>query len=141
LEGTEELDVPTFKKHIINLASAGMGVLVAGSMGEAHHLEPEERIILIRAAREALDSIGLTHVPVIAGTGIGSTKGTIEITRQAAEAGADYSIVIASGYYAGALNNEALVRFFVEVAAASPIPVIVYNCMFLAQSLSDFHLT
>ncbi|KAF8609959.1 dihydrodipicolinate synthetase [Ceratobasidium sp. AG-I] len=127
LEGTEELDVPTFKKHIIYLARSGMGVLVAGSMGEAHHLEPEERITLIRAAREALDSVGLTTVPIIAGTGIGSTKGTIEITRQAAEAGADYSIVIASGYYAGALNADSLTRFFIDVAAASPIPVIVYN--------------
>ncbi|CAE6494822.1 unnamed protein product [Rhizoctonia solani] len=127
LEDTEELDVPTFKKHIIYLARAGMGILVSGSMGEAHHLTPEERVILIHAAREALDSIGHTTTPVIAGTGIGSTKGTIELTRQAAEAGADYSIVIASGYYAGALNNEALTRFFLEVAAASPIPVIVYN--------------
>ncbi|KAJ1309811.1 hypothetical protein OPQ81_006576 [Rhizoctonia solani] len=127
LEGTEELDVPTFKRHIIYLARAGMGVLVAGSMGEAHHLTPEERVILIRAAREALDSIGQTTTPIIAGTGIGSTKGTIELTRQAAEAGADYSIVIASGYYAGALNSEALTRFFLEVAAASPIPVMVYN--------------
>ncbi|QRW14512.1 dihydrodipicolinate synthetase family protein [Ceratobasidium sp. AG-Ba] len=127
LEGTEELDIPTFKKHIIYLARAGMGILVSGSMGEAHHLEPEERVTLIRAAREALDSVGFTHVPIIAGTGIGSTKGTIEITRQAAAAGADYSIVIASGYYAGALNSDALVRFFLDVAAASPIPVIVYN--------------
>ncbi|KAB5596489.1 Dihydrodipicolinate synthetase family protein [Ceratobasidium theobromae] len=127
LEGSEELDVPTFKKHIIYLARAGMGILVSGSMGEAHHLTPEERVILIHAAREALDSVGLTTVPVIAGTGIGSTKGTIELTRQAAEAGADYSIVIASGYYAGGLNNESLTRFFLDVAAASPIPVIVYN--------------
>ncbi|KAG8713719.1 hypothetical protein FRC08_012910 [Ceratobasidium sp. 394] len=127
LEGTEELDVPTFKRHIIYLARAGMGVLVSGSMGEAHHLDSEERIVLIRAAREALDSVGLTRVPVIAGTGIGSTKGTIELTRQAAAAGADYSIVIASGYYAGALNSDSLVRFFLDVAAASPIPVIVYN--------------
>ncbi|KAF8758595.1 Dihydrodipicolinate synthetase [Rhizoctonia solani] len=107
LEDTEELDVPTFKKHIIYLARAEW---------EFWSL-----------AREALDSIGHTTTPVIAGTGIGSTKGTIELTRQAAEAGADYSIVIASGYYAGALNNEALTRFFLEVAAASPIPVIVYN--------------
>lgn len=112
-----------------------MGILVSGSMGEAHHLEPEERITLIRAAREALDSVGLTTVPVIAGTGIGSTKGTIEITRQAAEAGADYSIVIASGYYAGALNPDSLVRFFLDVAAASPIPVIVYNCEYFLTKL------
>lgn len=117
-----------------------MGILVSGSMGEAHHLTPEERVILIHAAREALDSVGLTTVPVIAGTGIGSTKGTIELTRQAAEAGADYSIVIASGYYAGGLNNESLTRFFLDVAAASPIPVIVYNCACFLPNNAKFRL-
>jgi L-threo-3-deoxy-hexylosonate aldolase len=53
---------------------------------------------------------------------------TIQLTKEAAEAGADFSIVIASGYYAGALSKAALKKFFVDVADASPIPVMVYNC-------------
>jgi len=105
-----------------------MGILLSGSMGEAHHLEPSERITLIKAAREALDNAGFLRVPIIAGTGAGSTRATIELTKQAAEAGADYSIVIASGYFAGALDTPALKAFFVEVAEKSPIPVIIYNC-------------
>lgn len=105
-----------------------MGILLCGSMGEAHHLEPQERIQLIKAARQVLDENNLSHVPIIAGTGAGSTRQTIALTRQAAEAGATYSIVIASGYYAGALDYPALKAFFVEVADNSPIPVMIYNC-------------
>lgn len=99
-------------------------------MGEAIHLSYSERVKLIHAARKALDGAGLSHVPIIAGTGAGSTRETIELTNQAATAGADYVIVITSGYFAGALanNRAALKAFFVEVAEKSPIPVLIYNC-------------
>ncbi|CDZ97447.1 DapA-like [Phaffia rhodozyma] len=126
-DANEELDVDTFSRHIVYLAKLGMYPVVAGSMGEAHHLTPSERKTLIIAARKALDDAELVDVPIIAGTGVGSTRGTIELSRECAEAGADCAIVIASGYYAGALNKEALIKFFVDVADASPIPVMIYN--------------
>lgn len=66
-------------------------------MGEAHHLSPSERITLITSSRKALDDAGLTEVPIIAGTGVGSTRETIELSKQAAEAGADCAIVISPG--------------------------------------------
>lgn len=97
-------------------------------MGEAIHLSHAERTTLIKTARRALDEAGYTDVPIIAGTGAGSTRETIELSHEAAEAGADYAIVIASGYFAGALNPKALKAFFTEVAEKSPIPVIIYNC-------------
>ena len=86
--------------------------------------------MLIRAARRVLDEAGLTEVPIVAGTGTGSTRETIELTKEAALAGADYAIVIASGYFAGVLanNKQALKDFWEEVAEKSPIPVIIYNC-------------
>ncbi|KAF5330916.1 hypothetical protein D9619_005439 [Psilocybe cf. subviscida] len=126
---TEDLDIPTFEKHVLKLASAGVGPLIAGSMGEAIHLSHSERVKLIHAARKTLDNAGLTQVPLIVGTGAGSTRETIELTNEAATAGADYAIVIASGYFAGALanNRAALKAFFVEVAQKSPIPVMIYN--------------
>lgn len=99
-------------------------------MGEAIHLSHAERVKLIHAARKALDGAGFSHIPTIVGTGAGSTRETIELTNEAASAGADYAIVIVSGYFAGALggNKQALKAFFVEVAEKSPIPVIIYNC-------------
>jgi 4-hydroxy-2-oxoglutarate aldolase len=104
--------------------------LLAGSNGEAIHLSHDERVTLIKAARRVLDSSGFEHVPIIAGTGGGSTRETIHLCKAAAAAGADYAIVITPGYFAGALarNRDALKAFYTEVAAKSPIGVILYNC-------------
>lgn len=99
-------------------------------MGEAIHLSHEERTTTIQTARRALDAAGLEHVPIIVGTGAGSTRETIQLCHKAAEGGADYVIVITSGYFAGALigNKSALKAYFQEVSEKSPLPVIVYNC-------------
>ncbi|EAU88513.1 dihydrodipicolinate synthetase [Coprinopsis cinerea okayama7 len=129
LPESEDLDLPTFERHLAKVAAAGVGPLIAGSMGEAIHLSPDERITLIRTARKVLDEAGFVDVPIIAGTGAASTRETVQLTRQAAEAGADYAIVIASGYFAGALatNRQALKDYWTEVSEKSPIPVMIYN--------------
>lgn len=104
-------------------------------MGEAIHLSHPERVKLIQVARNVLDDAdaALTHVPIIAGTGAGSTRETVELTLQAVNAGADYAIAIASGYFAGVLanNRAALKAFWAEIADKSPIPVMIYNCTFI----------
>lgn len=61
-------DVPTFTGHVVRLAQANVWPVICGSMGEAHHLTNEERVTLIKAAREALDQAGLTDTPIMAGT-------------------------------------------------------------------------
>jgi len=129
LPDSEDLDIPSFEAHVVRIASAGVGPLIAGSMGEAIHLSHAERLVLIRSARKALDAAGFLDVPLIVGTGAASTRETVELTAAAAKAGADYAIVIASGYFAGALagNHAALKAFWTEVSEKSPIPVIIYN--------------
>ena len=99
-------------------------------MGEASHLSRAERVTLIQSARRALDGAGLTQIPIIAGTGSGSTRETIELTKDAAAAGADYVLVIASGYFAGVLtmHREALKSYWSEISQQSPVPVMIYNC-------------
>jgi len=126
---TEDLDLDTFAKHVVRIARAGVGPVICGTMGEAHHLSSNERALLIQTARHALDVASLTHVPIIAGTGMPSTRATIELTKEAAGAGADYAIVISSGYFAGAIasNKQAQKKFWTDVADASPIPVMIYN--------------
>ncbi|OJT08184.1 L-threo-3-deoxy-hexylosonate aldolase [Trametes pubescens] len=126
---TEDIDLQSFSAHVVRLAKAGVKPLLSGSMGEAHHLSHAERATLIKTARQALDEAGFTSVPIIAGTGAGSTRETVELSVEAAAAGADYTIVICSGYFAGALagNRKALKAFWTEVAEKSPIPVIIYN--------------
>lgn len=123
-------DLEALAKHVVRTAKAGVRPLLAGSMGEGVHLTHEERVALIKAARAALDDAGFTTVPIVAGTGTGSTRETVELSKEAAAAGADYTIVITSGYFAGVLanNKKAQKAFFKEVSEKSPIPVIIYNC-------------
>ncbi|KAH7105049.1 dihydrodipicolinate synthetase [Auriculariales sp. MPI-PUGE-AT-0066] len=125
--GTEDLDLDSFTKHVVRTAQAGVPPVVAGSMGEAHHLTSAERVALVRAARAGLDAAGLNDVPIIAGTGLAGTRVTIELTREMAAAGADVAIVISAGYFVGGLNKKAQKQLFNDVADASPIPVMVYN--------------
>ncbi|TFK96158.1 dihydrodipicolinate synthetase [Pterulicium gracile] len=127
LPDSEDLDIPSYEAHVVRVASAGVGPLLAGSMGEAVHLSPVERITLIKVARKALDTRGLTHVPLIVGTGAPSLRETHELTKAAADAGADAVIVIASGYFAGAMTKDSLKDYFLQIAKRSPVPVMLYN--------------
>lgn len=86
----------------------------------------QERTALIVAGREALDSINLTTIPIVAGIGATSTRESIQLAKEATAAGADFAIAIPPGYYAGALkanDSVAIKNFFVDVAEGSPIPV------------------
>ncbi len=126
----EDLDLDALRAHVVFVAKAGTIPVVAGSAGEAPHLTAAERATLVRTARAALDAAGLSTVPLVAGVGAPSTRETIQLSKEAAAAGADFAMVIPPGYYAGQLlkNNSAAVRrFFCDVAAASPLPVILYN--------------
>ncbi|WRT69660.1 uncharacterized protein IL334_006650 [Kwoniella shivajii] len=123
----ENLDLDTYRKHVVKLAKVGMQPVVCGSMGEAFHLTDDERFTLFKETRKALDEAGLHDTVIIAGTGGNSTRQTIRLSKLAAEAGADVVIVIPPGYYAGALQKPALKQFFMDVQAASPIPVMIYN--------------
>jgi 4-hydroxy-2-oxoglutarate aldolase len=136
-------DIPSFEAHVLRVAHAGVSPLIAGSMGEAIHLARAERTLLIKAARKVLDGAGHYLMPIIAGTGAASTRETLELCSDAAAAGADYCIVIASGYFAGVWgrNKDALRAFFVEVAQRSPIPVMIYNCEFGSSIKSSVNVT
>lgn len=129
-DATESLDLPTLSRHAVRLARAGVtGLAVQGSNGEAVHLTDAERAAVITATRAALDDAGFRTMPVIVGAGAQSTRQTIALCRQAAECGGDAVLVLPPGYYQGlfAASEETVLGFFREVAAASPLPVLVYN--------------
>ncbi|KAL6825244.1 hypothetical protein V8C40DRAFT_266150 [Trichoderma camerunense] len=125
----DEIDYVAFANHAKYVTSPGVLPIVSASMGEAVHLTSQERIKLIQTLRTALDSISLQKTPIVAGVGGNSTRETVQLARDAAAAGADFALVVAPGYWAGYLkgNPAAVKRFFVDVAAGSPIPVVIYN--------------
>ncbi|OAQ60128.1 aldolase-type TIM barrel [Pochonia chlamydosporia 170] len=125
----DKLDLNAYKEHAKYVAAAGVLPVASASIGEAAHLDRSERIEVIKALRDALDAIGLHKTPIVAGVGATSTRETIQLAKDAASVGADFVLVVAPGYYAGVLksNTAAMRNFFVDVAAASPVPVIIYN--------------
>lgn len=99
------------------------GLVVAGSTGEAPLLDEIEILRLTEWARETAPD----GVAVVTGTGCESTRGTVRLTRLAAEAGAGAVLVRPPAYYAGAMTEEALSVHYRTLADASPIPVILYH--------------
>jgi 4-hydroxy-tetrahydrodipicolinate synthase len=97
------------------------GVVVNGTTGEASTLSEDERVSLIRAALEAIGDRAI----VVAGTGTNSTAHSIELTRQAAEAGA-HAVLVVTPYY-NKPPQRAIVEHFKAVAAATERPVVAYN--------------
>jgi 4-hydroxy-tetrahydrodipicolinate synthase len=97
------------------------GVVVNGTTGEASTLSEDERIGLIEAA---LDAIG-DRATVVAGTGTNSTAHSIELTRQAHEAGA-HAVLVVTPYY-NKPPPRGIVEHFKAVAAITDRPVIAYN--------------
>ncbi|MCJ1236004.1 hypothetical protein MMC14_003981 [Varicellaria rhodocarpa] len=125
---TEDLDIPTIRKHTVRLAKAGLvGLITMGSNGEAVHLTRNERIQVTRATREALDKAGFGNVPVICGASEQSIRGTIELCNEAMEAGAEYALLVPPSYFRAAMDESRLEEYFLGVADASPLPIILYN--------------
>lgn len=98
------------------------GVVVAGTTGECPTLTDEEQISLLRAVRDELGPEAL----VICGTGTNDTRHSRELTKAAAEAGADAGLVVAPYY--NKPNRAGLRAHFEAVAEAAPeLPLILYN--------------
>ncbi|KAJ4423531.1 L-threo-3-deoxy-hexylosonate aldolase [Gnomoniopsis sp. IMI 355080] len=125
---TEELDIPTIKKHAVRLAKDGLaGLVTMGSNGEAAHCTREEKLAVTTATREALDEAGFKDVPIILGATEGAVKGTIELCKLAEKAGADSVLLLPPSYFRGLMDEDAVYGYFIAVADESPLPIVLYN--------------
>ena len=106
--------------HLLQHGSHGL--VVGGSTGECPTLTDGETIELLRAVRAEVGD----DVLVICGTGTNDTRHSRELTKAAAEAGADASLVVAPYY--NKPNRAGLRAHFEAVAEAVPgLPMIAYN--------------
>jgi 4-hydroxy-tetrahydrodipicolinate synthase len=106
--------------HLLEHGSHGL--VIAGSTGECPTLTDGEEIELLRAVRAEVGDETL----LICGTGTNDTRHSCELTKMAADAGADASLVVVPYYNK---PNEAGIRaHFETVAAAVPeLPMVMYN--------------
>jgi 4-hydroxy-tetrahydrodipicolinate synthase len=106
--------------HLLEHGSHGL--VIAGSTGECPTLTDREEIELLRTIRGEVGD----EVLLICGTGTNDTRHSCELTKMAAEAGADASLVVVPYYNK---PTEAGIRaHFETVAAAVPeLPMVMYN--------------
>jgi 4-hydroxy-tetrahydrodipicolinate synthase len=118
--GVDEAAARRLAAHLVEHGSHG--VVVAGSTGEVATLDDVEHISLLRAiVAEVGDA-----ATVICGTGTNDTRHSIELTRAAAEAGAEAALIV-TPYY-NKPNFAGIRAHFEAIASAVPeIPLIAYN--------------
>src|SRR3989338_5991304 len=97
------------------------GVVPCGTTGESPTLDYEEHEKVIEIVIDAAKG----KATVIAGTGSNSTREAIEMTKKAAESGADASLQVCPYY--NKPTQEGLYRHFSAIAKAVDIPIIIYN--------------
>ncbi len=100
-----------------------IGYVVLGSTGERANLDEAEYLQVIETARGAVPE----SLTFIAGAGQQSTRGTINEIDGAAKAGAEAVLLITPSFYKPAITQDALVRHYLTVADAAPVPVILYS--------------
>jgi len=121
---TGEIDLEAQKKYFHYLSTSQItGLVVLGSNAEAFLLTRDERITLVKAAREAVGP----DYPLVVGISGFSVIQTLQYANDAAEAGADFGLLLPAAYYGGATTAEVVNGFFDEVAQKSPIPIVIYN--------------
>lgn len=120
----DEVDLDAQAKYFAHLARSGLtGLVCMGTNSEAFLLTREERSRLISTARAAVGP----DFPIMAGVGAHSTKQVLELAQDAADAGANYLLVLPPAYFGKATTPSVVRRFFSAVAARSPLPVVIYN--------------
>jgi 4-hydroxy-tetrahydrodipicolinate synthase len=116
----ESLDEEGLKKNIKYLSSTGIsGIVPCGTTGESATLTFEEHKRVVEIAVEA------SKVSVIAGTGSNNTREALELTRHAAEAGADAALLI-TPYY-NKPSEKGMFEHFKAIAEKCDIPIVLYN--------------
>lgn len=96
-------------------------LLLCGTTGEVPALEDKEKLKLIETVANEVDD----NTNIIAGTGSYNTSHSIELSQQAAEAGAD-GLMLVVPYY-NKPPQESLYKHFATVAKNCELPIMLYN--------------
>jgi 4-hydroxy-tetrahydrodipicolinate synthase len=116
------VDEAALRRVVRHVVDGGVhAIMTTGGTGEFVHLSREER----RRVTEIVASEAAEAAPVIAGTAACSTWEAIALGEDAAAAGADAAILTPPFYFR--IPDDMLHRHFADVAAASALPVVVYN--------------
>ena len=115
-------DEAAFRKFVDWQITEGTdGLVPCGTTGESPTLSHDEH----RLVTEVCIEVAAGRVPVMAGCGSNSTSEAVGLVKHAEEAGAN-SVLVVTPYY-NKPNQEGLKQHFLAVAAATSLPVFIYN--------------
>ena len=103
------------------LDSGSDALVITGTTGEGPTLSSEEKIRLYGEVKEAIGNRG--HV--IAGTTDNNTAASIELSKEAAEVGADALLLTVPAY--NKPPQEGLYQHFRAIAGSTNLPCVLYN--------------
>jgi len=116
------LDLDGAQRLAAHLVDAGNdGLVVNGTTGESPTTSDREKEQLVRAVAEAVGD----RAHVIAGVGTNDTAHSIDLARQAENAGAN-GLLTVTPYYSKP-SQEGLYRHFTAIADATALPVMLYD--------------
>lgn len=97
------------------------GIVVNGTTGESPTTTDAEKVDMVRAAVDAVGS----DAAIVAGVGTNDTAHTVELARQAADAGAE-GLLVVTPYYSKP-SQAGLIEHFTTVADATDLPIMLYD--------------
>lgn len=100
---------------------ANDSLVVNGTTGEAPTTTDDEKRTIVAEAKKAVGD----RAKIVAGVGTFNTAHSIELARQAADAGAD-GLLVVTPYYSRP-PQDALIDHFTAIADATDLPVILYD--------------
>jgi 4-hydroxy-tetrahydrodipicolinate synthase len=106
-------------RHLLDNGSDGL--VLAGTTGEGATLTDDEKV---RLWELAVSEVG-DEAYLVAGTGSNDTAHTVHLTERATEVGVDAHLAVCPYY--NKPNRRGLIAHYRAVAAATHLPVILYN--------------
>ncbi|KAF2813008.1 dihydrodipicolinate synthase [Mytilinidion resinicola] len=126
---TQEIDHEAMYKHAQHLVLGGMhGLVYQGTNGETALLSREEKIAVLKDIRNAVADLGVPDYPIVAG-----------LTKDAAEAGASFGLLLPSSFWPKAVTEDVLRGFYRDVADEAPYPSCAIMCFPGATSGVDLN--
>ena len=106
--------------HLVDVQGNDARV-INGTTGECPTTTDAEKLALLEAV---IDEVG-QRARIVAGVGTFDTRHTIELARQAEQAGA-HGLLVVTPYYSRP-PQDALADHFLTVADATPLPIMIYD--------------
>ncbi len=120
----DKISPEKFKENIQKYNSLDLaGYVILGTSGESPLLSIEESEKLVQTGKEAASQ----GKKIIVGTGLESTKMTLEFTNRMADLDIDAAMIRTPSYFKSRMNREALKKHFLLLADQSKVPVLIYN--------------